>query len=375
MYARLLAIIIKETWALLRDPTARIGLLVPPLLQLFIFGFATTLEVKNFDVGVYSRDSGAWSQEFIQRLGGSPNVRHVVSIRSPAAARAAIDDRSVIAVVMFDEQFSRNVSAGRPAVIQAVLDGRRSNSAQIVAGYLTEIAGGMGAEIATEGGSQSATLQNASSSQSVISNWFNPNLDYLWFAMPGLMVLISVVSGVAMTAQSVARERELGTFDQLMVSPLRVHEILIGKMVPPLLLGLLTATVYLVLIAGMFGVPLTGSVPTYYVALVFFLLALIGVGMLVSAISQTQQQAFLGSFLVTVPAILLSGYASPIDNMPQWLQVLAEANPCKHFFIVSEGVFLRSMSASDILMNTWPLAIIAAVTLTASALLFRSRME
>jgi ABC-2 type transport system permease protein len=375
MYARLFAIIIKETWALLRDPRARISLIVPPLVQLLIFSFATTLEVKNFDVGVYDRDGGGWSQEFIQRLGGSPNVRRIVSISSPAAVRSAIDDRAVIAVVMFDEQFSRDVSARRPAVIQAVLDGRRSNSAQIVAGYLSAIANGMGAEIATQSGPDSATRPNAAASQSVVSNWFNPNLDYLWFAMPGLIVLISVVSGVAMTAQSVARERELGTFDQLMVSPLRVHEILIGKMVPPLLLGLSNATLYLALIASVFRVPLTGSVPIFYVALVFYLLALIGVGMLVSAISQTQQQAFLGAFLVTVPAILLSGYASPIDNMPHWLQVVAQANPCKHFLIVSEGVFLRSMSASDILTNTWPLAIIAAVTLAASSFLFRSRME
>jgi ABC-2 type transport system permease protein len=188
-------------------------------------------------------------------------------------------------------------------------------------------------------------------------------------------VVISMVSGLAVTAQSVARERELGTFDQLMVSPLRVHEILIGKMVPPLLAGLMNATLYLVLIPTAFGVPLTGSVALFYLAVICYLLALIGVGMLVSAVSQTQQQAFLGGFLVMVPAILLSGYASPIDNMPGWLQVVAQANPAKHFLIVSEGVFLKAMPAIEILANTWPLAVIAIATLTVSSLFFHSRME
>jgi ABC-2 type transport system permease protein len=369
MFNRLRAIIVKEFWAILRDPRGRMILVVPPLVQLFVFGFATTLEVKNFDVGIYSRDDGTWSREFLQRLAGSPNVRRVIRLSSPEAARAAIDDQSVIAVVMFDDEFSANLAAHRPAIAQAILDGRRSNSAQIVAGYLSTIAAGMNAEIVT--GAAAA----AERSQSLIINWFNPNLDYLWFAMPALIVVISMVSGLALTAQSVARERELGTFDQLMVSPLRVGEIMVGKMLPPLAIGFLNATVYLVLIAFVFGVPLTGSVPLFYVALLFYLMALIGIGMLVSSLSQTQQQAFLGSFLVIVPTILLSGYTTPVDNMPGWLQVVAQGDPCKHFLIVCEGVFLKGLPPLEILRNTWPLAIIAAVTLTASQFLFRSRLE
>jgi len=371
MHGRLYATIVKELWALLRDPRSRILLVVPPVVQLFVIGFATTLEVKNFDVGVYDRDGGAYSREYIERLRGSPNVGRIVSLASPGEVRAAIDERAVIAVVMFDARFSADLAAGRPTVIQAILDGRRSNSSQIVAGYLGDIAAGIGAELRPAPGSAGT----AANSESVISHWFNPNLDYLWFAMPSLIVIVGMVTGLAMTAQSVARERELGTFDQLMVSPLRVHEILIGKMVPPLLIGLLNATVYVLIIAFGFGIPLTGSVSLFFVALVFYLLALIGVGMLVSAVSQTQQQAFLGAFLVTVPAVVLSGYATPIDNMPYWLQLVAEGNPSKHFLIVTEGVFLKALPALEILRNTWPLALIALLTLAASSLLFRSRME
>ncbi|MCJ8156898.1 ABC transporter permease [Sphingomonas sp. LaA6.9] len=365
-FARIRAIIVKELLAVLRDPHARIVLVVPPLIQLILFSFATTLEVKNIDIAIYDRDSGVWSQEFTQRLAGSPNVRRIVPVRSPQEFRRVIDTRKVIAAIAFDENFSRDVAAGRPATIPAVFDGRRSNAAQIVAGYLDRIAADTGASIRP-----SATPMG----QSLVTHWFNPNLDYLWFTMPALIVIIGAVSALAVTAQSVARERELGTFDQLMVSPLRVHEILIGKMVAPLLVGLFNGTLYLAVIPTIFGVPLTGSILLFYLALIFYLLALIGLGMLISSMSQTQQQAFLGMFLVSVPAILLSGYASPVDNMPGWLQMISLANPPRHFLVVTEGVFLKAMPAADVLSNIWPLMLIAAVTLTASSILFRSRME
>jgi ABC-2 type transport system permease protein len=161
----------------------------------------------------------------------------------------------------------------------------------------------------------------------------------------------------------------------LMVSPLRVWEILIGKMTPPFLVGLFNSTVFLIVIPLFYGVPMTGSVPMFYLALCVYLLSVIGIGMVVSAVTQTQQQAFLGMFLVTVPAILLSGFASPVENMPWWLQWIAEANPLKHFLIITEGVFLKAMPASDAVANMWPLMLIAGVTLTAAVVQFRSRVE
>ena len=178
-----------------------------------------------------------------------------------------------------------------------------------------------------------------------------------------------------MTSQTVSRERELGTFDQLMVSPLRVHEILIGKMVPPFLVGLFNGTLYLIIAPLVFGVPMLGSLLLFYLSLSIFLLALIGVGMLVSSASQTQQQSFLGSFLVMNPLMLLSGFASPIDNMPEWLQVVTYANPARYFLIIVQGLFLKAMPAWAVFHQLWPLVVIACVTLGASAWLFRARME
>ena len=362
---QLRAMIVKEMWALLRDPKSRLILVVPPLLQLFIFTFATTLDVRNVDIGVVNRSAGVHSTEIVSRIAGSPRFRHIVYLSSPDQLAAAIDNQTVIAALVIDEDFDRAIDAGRPATLGVVLDGRRSNAAQIVAGYLSQIAGGVGADL----------QPRAPPGGTVVTNWFNPSLDYIWFTLPSLIAIVVSVSGLAVTSQSVARERELGTFDQLMVSPLRVHEILIGKMVPPFLVGTLNATIYLILAPLVFGVPFLGSLLLFYLSLSIYQLALIGVGMLVSAASRTQQQAFLGSFLATTPLILLSGYASPIDNMPGWMQVITYGNPARYFLEIVQGVFLKAMPAEAVFHQLWPLAIIACVTLAASAWLFRARME
>jgi ABC-2 type transport system permease protein len=360
---RLGAMIVKEMWAVLRDPKSRIVLFLPPLMQLFIFTFATTLDVKNVDVGVLDLSSGRHSAEIVQRIDGSPNFREIVPLASTRDLREAIDNQRVIAALVIDADFDRRLASREPAVVGVVLDGRRSNAAQIVNGYLTQIVAGVGAGT------------RAVPQGSVVTNWYNPALDYIWFTLPSLVAIITSVAGLAITSQSVARERELGTFDQLMVSPLRIHEILIGKMVPPFIIGMINGSVYLVVAPLVFGVPFTGAYSLFFLSLAVYLLSLIGIGMLISAASQTQQQAFLGVFLVTNPLILLSGYAAPIDNMPDWLQVVTYLDPARYFLTIVQGLFLKAMPAAAVFHQLWPLALIACAALTASAWLFRARME
>lgn len=365
---RLVAMIVKEMWAVLRDPKSRIVLFVPPLMQLFIFTFATTLDVKNVDIAILDRSSGVHSAEIVSRIAGSPNFRTILPLRSTHELRDAIDNQKVIAALVIDEDFDRRVAAGKPAIVGAVFDGRRSNAAQIVNGYLTQIVGGVGADRDPRPGP-------AQPPGSVVTNWYNPSLDYIWFTLPSLVAIITSVAGLAITSQSVARERELGTFDQLMVSPLRIHEILIGKMVPPFVIGMINGSLYLIIAPLVFGVPFTGSLLLFFLSLAMYMLALIGLGMLVSAIAKTQQQAFLGVFLITTPLILLSGYASPIDNMPGWLQLVTYLDPARYFLVIVQGLFLKAMPAAAVFQQLWPLALIACATLAASAWLFRARME
>ncbi|MCE7795659.1 ABC transporter permease [Sphingobium sufflavum] len=365
---RLRAMIVKEMWAALRDPKQRLILIMPALMQLFIFSYATTLDVTHVDIGVLDRSGGVHASELLNRVAGSPTFRSVVRLESPAALRTAIDDQRVIAAIVIDPDFDRLVDAGRPASIGMVLDGRKSNAAQIVSAYVSRIAGGMGADLSP----RAAAMMGEGT---VVTHWYNPSLDFVWFTLPSLIAIITMIGAIAVMSQSVARERELGTFDQLMVSPLRIHEIVIGKVVPPFVIGLFNATLFLILAPLVFGVPFTGSLILFYLGLIFYTLALVGIGLFVSVLCGTQQQAFLGSFLITMPLIMLSGYASPIENMPGWLQIVSLGDPVRYFLVIVQGVFLKAMPAGAVFHQLWPLILIATVTLGASAWLFRARME
>ena len=367
MWLRVRALILKELLTVLRDPRGRFVLIGPPLIQLFIFAYAATLDVTNTDIGVRNLDSGRWSTEFVQRIAAATSVRRVVRLENGDAVRDAIDLRRAIAVLQFGPDFSRNIEAGRPATVQVILDGRRSNASQIVLGYLTSIANSLSAEIDVSA--------KAAAEATVTRHWFNPTLDYQWFVVPALVGTIGLLISLIVTSQSVARERELGTFDQLMVSPLRTHEILIGKTVPPLLIGHFHATLFVLAAVFFFEVPLRGSLLLLYAGLFFFIASVIGVGLFISSLAQTQQQAFLGTFLFASPAILLSGFATPVENMPEWLQTFTLINPLRHFLVIARGLFLKDMPASEVAVNIIPLMLIAAFTLTVAGLLFRSRTE
>ncbi len=369
MWTRLKALIVKELLAALRDPRARVILIVPPIVQLLVFSYAATLEVKNVDVAVLNRDVGYWSGELMQRVGGAPTFRRVVLVDRPEALRQAIDLQQVLAAIQIGPSFSADLAAGRPASLQIILDGRRSNAAQIVAGYLNRIVTDLGADAASSAG------RSAAPATTVPRNWFNPNLDFIWFTVPNLIAVIALLIGLIVTALSIARERELGTFDQLMVSPLRTHEILIGKLLPPLMIGLVHVTIYVLAALFVFQVPLRGSLLLLYGSAVFYFAALVGLGLFISSLSATQQQAILGAFLVMVPATLLSGFATPIDNMPAWLQPVTLIDPLRYFLVIVRGVFLKSAPLSEVVANTLPLIAIAVVTLSAAAWLFRRRME
>lgn len=368
-WMRIKALIIKEFLALLRDPRGRAVLIGPPIIQLFVFAYAATLEVTNVDIMVLNRDAGSWGQELLHRIEGAPTFRTVTHAQHPDAVREAIDTQKVIAAVQIGPFFSRVIEAGLPTDIEIILDGRKSNASQIVGGYLDEIVDGLAAD--TPAGQRSASA----AIDIVPRNWFNPNLIYKWFMVPNLIASIALVIGLIVTALSIARERELGTLDQLMVSPLRTSEIILGKLTPPMIIGLFNITLYILAAVFFFEVPLRGSLLFLYGGAIFYLAAVVGVGLFISAMAMTQQQAILGAFLFMVPAMLLSGFATPIDNMPTWLQPVTLINPLRYFLVIVNGVFLRDLPIGEVVKNAVPLALIAVGTLSAAAWLFRRRLE
>jgi len=366
MLVRLIAQIRKEILILLRDPRSRAVLIGPPLVQLFVFAFAATLEVENVAVAVLDRDSGRWSHEIVERIRATRMARDVIAVDSRAAMTAAIDGRDVLLGIAFQPDFSRRIEAGSGAAMQVVLDGRRGNSAQIALGYVNVIVADVNDDVVRTWGDAGGA---ATPVEVVPRHLFNPNLDYLWFTVPALVGILSMFSALIVTSLSIARERELGTFEQLLVSPAAPAEIILGKCLPALILGTVLASVMIGAGIYVYRIPFTGSVALLYGALVLFILSVVGVGLMISSVSRTQQQAILGAFAVGVPLVLLSGFATPVDNMPRALQIVAQADPLQHFLVIVQGIFLKALPAEAVWNHLWPIAVIAAVTL-GSALAF-----
>jgi ABC-2 type transport system permease protein len=366
MWLRIVTLMQKEVLATLRDPRNRMALIMPPILQLFLFSFTGTLEVKHVALGIWNRDYGQVSNELIERLCASPNFGHVEFARSREELQQMINDQRVMLAITFLPNFSRDFVEQHVAPLQMIADGRKSNSAQIAQGYVAQVVNQFTSEQTTTGAGPNV--------QVIERTWFNPNLDYIWFTLPSLAVMITLQICLNVTAMSVAREREMGTFDQLLVSPMRPLEIIAGKSIPALILALIEVTIFILITIFIFRIPFHGSVPFLYLSLTVFIIAMIGIGLSISSIAVTQQQAMLGIMTVLLPATLLSGYAAPIENMPDWLQPFTYANPLRYIMVVIKGVFLKNMPPIEVLNNTWPMAIIALFTLSLAAWLFRRRI-
>jgi ABC-2 type transport system permease protein len=369
MWTRLIALIVKELLSVWRDKKSRFVLVVPPLVQLFVFSYAATYDVTNIRIAVFNQDAGAPSHDLIARFEDAPDFARVLHLGSEAGIAQVIDSKEAVLVVHLGPGFSRDLLAGAPARAQLILDGRGSNTAQVVMGYATTIINNFNRDWAGDHGVPvlpAPLIERA---------WFNPNLMSLWVVVPGLVGILTQVVALVVTALSVARERELGTFDQLLVTPLRPWEILVGKIVPALLIGLAEGTVIVVAALFWFRVPLVGSLLLLYASLFVFLLSIIGVGLFISALSGTQQQAILGAFLFLVPAIILSGFATPIDNMPEFIQALTLGNPMRHFLTIVQGIFLKDLPAELVFARIWPMAVIGFVTLGSAVWLFRHRLR
>ena len=378
MLQRLLAIVRKELITMLRDPRARMALIIPPIIQLFIFSSAATMEVKNIALAVVDLDRGPYAADVQQRLAGSRSFTRLPRYANVASARGALEREQVIGILVLPSGFSADRTAGRPASAQLLLDGRRSNAAQITAQYVSTIMAAEGAPLSgappdANAAGGSAALARPANAEVVIDNWFNPNLDYRWFMLPNLVGMLSLGVALMITALSVARERELGTFDQTLVSPATPVEIALGKLLPPLLVASVQATLYLLIVTLLYGVPFRGNLLVFYAAVLTFAEACAGVGLFISSLVHTQQQAFLGAFAVLLPFALLSGFATPVENMPWWLQFVTTINPLAHMLRLMQGLFLKGASVASLAQDLVKLLEIALCTTAAAVLLFRRK--
>lgn len=364
----ILALVIKEFLALLQDKRSRFVLIGPPIFQLLVFGYAATYDLNSVPIGVYNQDNGQAAREFVTRFTGSSTFTLVSQFESDTQIKSAIDAREVTAVLVVASDFSRRLARGDDAAVQLIIDGRNSNTALIILGYARTLITDFNTWWVDRHGGVKPPAHLA------LRATFNANLESRWFIVPGIIALLTLVVTLVVTALSVAREREAGTFDQLLVTPLSPTEILIGKLLPGFVISLVEATFIILLTVYWFEVPLRGSLVALYLGLALFLLSAVGVGLMISSLSVTQQQGLLGAFLFLVPAVILSGFATPIENMPHLVQQLTYLNPMRYFLIILRSVFLEGADTTLLASQYWPMAIIGLVSLIAAGWLFRHRM-
>ncbi len=368
MWHRIFALVKKELLTLLQDKRSRFVVIGPPLLQLLVFGYAASFDLNHINLAVYNEDGGEASRQLIARFEGAPKFELVRNVHDQSEVAPMIDNKEAMLLLHIGPQFSRDLAVGKPAPLQVIIDGRDSNSALISLNYVRTIVTDFNQDWA-----QTHNLQTTPA-QLEMRAWFNPNLESRWFIIPGIVGLLTLVVTMVVTSLSVAREREQGTFDQLLVTPMRPTEILLGKALPGFIIGVFEATLIITAAVFWFDIPLRGHLITLYAGLLLFLLSAIGAGLMISSFAVTQQQGMLGAFLFLVPAIILSGFATPIANMPALVQKLTLIDPLRYFMVILRGVFLEGTPFHLLIDQLWPMAIIGICTLAIAGWLFRHRM-
>ena len=371
-FRRILTIARKEITVLFAKPLERKFIIIPPIVLMFVFSWAATMEVRNVDVAIWDRDHGVWSQNIVQAIQGSPLFRSVKYLDSPQQAQKILDRQQSMLLVSFGDDFSRRVEACQVVSVQVIIDGRKANAAQIVQAYIMTIINEVTRQ--TPLYEQLADGEEIPRVQIETVNWFNPNLDFTWFYLPNLIGMISMFMCFILTGLSVARERELGTFDQMLVSPASPTEIAIAKLIPGGLVAMAHGTVFLLGAHFYFKIPFEGSLVLLYAAMLVFAIACCGIGLMISSIVATQQQAFLGCFIVAVPLVLLSGFVAPVTNMPLFFQYLGQADPLRHFMSIIQGVFLKDVSWDKAQVDLGKMLIISVVTSVVAVRMFKKRV-
>jgi len=367
-FLRILALTLKELLAVLKEPRSRNSLLIPPMLQCLIFGYAATYDLNDVPYAVLDHDRSAASHDLLARLDGSGVFRRIANLNRAVDIRTAIDERRALLIIQIDQDFERRLLSGLPVAVQMIADGRNSNTAGTAMGYVGAIVEAFNADWRAVHAQASPPIRVA------VRAWYNPNLETRWNMISGLIGTLTMMQTLLLAAMSVAREREQGTFDQLLVTPFRPVEIMAGKALPAMLIGMVQATTILLVAQLWFHIPFAGSFVTLYAGLSVFLLAAVGIGLLVSSVAATMQQAMLFSFVLVMPFTLLAGLTTPISSMPRALQYFTLVNPLRYAIDITQRVYLEGAGLSRLLPDLWPLAVLAAVSLAAAAWMFRHRL-
>jgi len=373
---RIRRVFVKELIQALRDKRMRMTLIIPPIIQLIIFGYAANLDVKHIRTAVRDLDQSVDSRDVISRFRQSKYFDILFYPQRQQDTERLILNGDVVLSLEIPSDFSRKLKKGDTATVQILVDGTESNAAMIALGYVSKILGDYSTSIMIHRLNREGRIGFEEAGVELEHRiWFNPNLESRLFYVPGVIASIAFLIPVILTAMAIVREKEIGTLEQIMVTPIRSWELMVGKTLPFALIGLLDVVMIALIGVFWFEIPLRGNPLVLLCGAVLFLVSSVAIGLFISTISSTQQQAEISTFFFTMPAFVLSGFAFPIDNMPGWIQPLTYAIPLRYFLVIIRGVFLKGVGL-DIL---WPqmaaLAGLGGAMILLSSLRFRKRLK
>ena len=377
MFGRLKQMLIKELIQVVRDKRTRFILIGPPILQMLVFGYAASFEIHNVSTVIVDLDHSQESRELISRFTSSPYFNIQAQLTSANQAHDLIDQGKTTLALEIDAGFAQKLRKGETAPLQVIVDATNSNTALIASSYVSQIALAFAQQAQQQRLYRVAPqlIDQIPSVQLQPRPWYNPDLRSRWFFVPGVIGSLTTLLVITLTSFAVVREREIGTLEQIMVTPIRPVEFILGKTLPFFLIGLFDALLIGAVGTFWFQIPFRGNIWVLLTGAVLFLICMLGMALLISTVSSTQQQAMVTAFFVIMPTITFSGFGFPISAMPQWMQTLSYAIPLRYFLIVLRGTYLKGVGF-DIL---WPqmaaLAGIGIFGLTVAILRFHKAMD
>lgn len=375
MFERIKQMLVKEFIQVFRDPKMKGVIFLMPIIQVLVFGYAVTTDVKHVATAVYDLDNSVASRELIARFEKSGYFDIAEHVYDEGQARDLVDRGTVRAVLRINRGFGDELRAGRTAVLQVIVDGTDSNTAGIVLDYSAKIVGRFSEKVLITRFTRLKGFPQRPAQVTLATRaWFNENLESRNFYVPGVIAIIVLLVTLMLTSMAIVREKEIGTMEQIMVSPIAPSEFILGKTVPFALIGF--ADVIGITLVGVFWfeVPIRGNLLLLFFATALYLMTTLGVGLLISTVSQTQQQAMMSTFFFYFPAVLLSGFMFPIANMPTVVQWLTYLNPLRYFLVIVRGIFLKGIGPSILWPQMVALAVMGVLTLWLASRRFRKTL-
>lgn len=376
MWERILTILRKEFRSILRDPRMRMVIFGLPLIQTLIFGYAVSLDVKHVKLVVVDRDGTPASRALVARFTGSAYFDAVRYAQDDASARALIDAAQASAILQVNSGYERALHGGRTAQVQLIVDGSDSNTARFVVNYATAIATAANTELLAARAERAGGRMPASGRVELQPRaWFNADLESRNFYVPGIIAMLVMLIGLMLTSMAIVREKEAGTIEQIMVTPIRPLEFILGKCAPFAVIGFVNTAMVSAVALLWFDIPFRGSFLLLLVGVALFLLSTLGIGLFISTVSQTQQQAMMTTFFFFFPAMLFSGFIFPIAAMPTVIQWLSLLDPLRYMLVVIRGVFLKGVGIEVLWTQLAALLVLGVAVMAFAVRRFRKHVS